>query len=143
MRIAFQYIQDKSTAVKPSPSPKTKTSIWRCIGCSECVNMRRMDLPIACTLTGPELIERRRIVLSFVRKARAQTFRLPTGYAYEFPMDSRMLEQLTSLVALERQCCPFLTFNVVQTAAVIRLEVTGSPEAVGVIEGFFGGLETE
>jgi len=49
-----------------------------------------------------------------------------------------MLEKLETLVALERQCCQFLTFNIVQTPNTIRLEVTGSPEAVAVIEEFFG-----
>jgi len=112
-----------------------------CFGCFEWVNMHRMDLPIACSLTGPELAERRRMILDAVRKARVRAVRLPTGYAYEF--DAEMLEPVRNLVELERQCCPFLTFNIIDSEAVIRLEVTGSPEATGLIEHFFGGVATE
>jgi len=54
-----------------------------------------------------------------------------------------MLEQVRSLVELERQCCPFLTFNIIDREPVIRLEVTGSPEAISLIEDFFGGVVTE
>src|SRR5262249_26379960 len=99
---------------------------------SSAASSTRMDLPIICTLTGPELAERRRNVLDVVRKAQVRTYRLPNGYAYEFPARAEMLERLETLVALERQCCPFLTFNLNQTATAIRLEVTGSQEAAAV-----------
>ena len=105
--------------------------------------MHRMDLPIACTLTGPELMERRRTVLDVVRKAKVRTIRLPDGHAYEFPNHAEISEQLSTLVALERQCCSFLTFNIIDGATTVRLEVTGPPEAAGLIQDFFGGVETE
>lgn len=100
-----------------------------------------MDLPIACSLTGPELAERRLTILNAVRKARVRAVRLTTGYAYEF--DVEMLEQVRSLVELERQCCSFLTFNLIDSEGAVRLEVTGPPEATSLIEDFFGGVATE
>ena len=96
-----------------------------------------MDIPIACTLTGPELAERRRTILDLVRKARIRTRCSQDGYSYEFQMDADTSEQLKRLVALERQCCPFLSFDITETANLIRLDVTGLPEAVRVIEDFF------
>jgi hypothetical protein len=105
--------------------------------------MHRMNLPIACTLTGPELLERRRTVLEMVRKIKVRTVRLPDGYAYEFSNRAEISEQLSSLVALERQCCPFLTFNIIDGPTAVRLEVTGPPEAAGVIEDFFGSADTK
>ena len=102
-----------------------------------------MDVPIICTLTGPELVERRRTVLDGLRKSQLRTYRLPNGYAYEFPAGAEMLEKLESLVVLERQCCRFLEFNVSQSATAIRLEVTGSPEAAAIIEDFFGSAGKE
>jgi hypothetical protein len=111
--------------------------------CFEWVNMHRMDLPIACTLTGPELLKRRQTVLDLVRKTRIRTLRLADGYAYEFPPHAELAERLNDLVALERQCCPFLSFNTMETATAIRLEVTGPNEAMRVIEEFFGGLDIE
>jgi hypothetical protein len=97
-----------------------------------------MDVPIICTLTGPELAERRETILNAVRNVQVRRYRLANGCAYAFPAGSEMLEKLETLVALERQCCQFLTFNIVQTPNTIRLEVTGSPEAVAVIEEVFG-----
>ena len=102
-----------------------------------------MDVPIICTLTGPELAERRRTVLDAVRKAQVRTYRLANGYAYEFPVGAEMLEKLETLVALERQCCQFLAFNVSQALTAIRLEVTGSPEAAAIIEDSFGSPNKE
>ena len=100
-----------------------------------------MDALIACTLTGPELAERRNTILNTLGKATVRTHRLPNGYAYDFHINPEMAAQLERLIALERQCCKFLTFNIVETPNAIRLEVTGSPEAVAVIEEFFGSAD--
>jgi hypothetical protein len=54
-----------------------------------------------------------------------------------------MLEKLKTLVALERQCCQFLAFSIIEIPNTIRLEVTGSPEALAVIEDFFGSAGKE
>jgi hypothetical protein len=102
-----------------------------------------MDVPIICTLTGPELAERRRTFLDAVRNAQIRTYRLANGYAYEFPAGAEMLEKLKTLVALERQCCQFLAFSIIEIPNTIRLEVTGSPEALAVIEDFFGSADKE
>ena len=103
-----------------------------------------MDVPIIiCTLTGPELDERRRTILDAVRNARMGTYRLVNGYAFECPASADMLAKLKTLVALERQCCQFLAFNIIETPNMIRLEVTGPPEAASVIEDFFGSANKE
>ncbi len=102
-----------------------------------------MDVPIICTLNGPELAERRRTILGAVRNAQVRTYRLANGYAYEFPAGPKMLEKLKTLVALERQCCQFLAFSITEVRDTIRLEVTGSPEALTVIEDFFGSTDKE
>jgi len=100
-----------------------------------------MDALIACTLTGPQLAERRNTIRNTLRKATVRTHRLVNGYAYDFQFTGELPAQLERLVALERQCCQFLTFNIVETPNTIRLEVTGSPEAVAVIEEFFGSAD--
>jgi len=101
-----------------------------------------VDLPIICTLTEVELKERRRVVLDSVKQAVLSVVELPGGYAYTFESTSDVLSQLTGLVDLERQCCKFLTFNIVvgPDDAPIRLEVTGTANAKWVIQEFFGGL---
>jgi hypothetical protein len=99
-----------------------------------------MELPIACILTDVEMRERRRTILDSVRRAVLDVTSLSLGYAYRFEPTSQVLAELGRLVDLERQCCPFLTFRIVIEAGnqPICLEVTGPPEAKGVIADFFG-----
>jgi hypothetical protein len=99
-----------------------------------------MEPPIACTLTEIEMQGRRRTILDSVRGATLTVTPLPLGYAYRFEPTSEVLAQLTRLVDLERQCCPFLTFGIIIEAGnlPIRLEITGPPEAKAVIADFFG-----
>jgi hypothetical protein len=98
-----------------------------------------MEPPIACTLTEAEMRERRRTILDSVRGAVLKVTPLSLGYAYRFEPTSEVLAQLSRLVDLERQCCPFLTFRIVVEGGnqAICLEVTGAPEAKGVIADFF------
>lgn len=100
----------------------------------------RMDAPIACTLTESELPERHRTILDSVRGAALEVMSVPLGYAYHFEPTSDVLAQLTSLIDLERQCCPFLTFKIIIEAGrqPICLEITGPLEAKMVIADFFG-----
>ncbi len=70
-----------------------------------------MNLPVACTLSTPELHEREQTVLAKVR-ARVQEVRdLDSGYALRFDPEGAMLADLATLIELERQCCPFLRFE--------------------------------
>ena len=78
------------------------------------------SLPIACSLTSAELQERRSTLLQKVRSAVLEVKELDDGYAYSFPSESNWLRELTSLIDLERQCCPFLRFR-------ITVEANGGP----------------
>jgi hypothetical protein len=84
-------------------------------------------LPVACSLTGSELQERRRQVLSKVGAAVLEVKDLGDGYAYRFPTDEVWITELANLITFERQCCPFLKFNVriEPGAGPIWLELTG------------------
>jgi hypothetical protein len=99
-----------------------------------------MDLPIICTLTEEELKERRRTILDAVGQSALKVTSLPDGYVYSFEASSEILHQLTRLIDLERQCCPFLTFKVIVqgNGQPIRLEVTGPPAAKPIIAEFLG-----
>ena len=85
------------------------------------------SLPIACTLTAPELQERRRTTLQKVRSGVVEVRELEDGYAYCFPSEGEWLAELANLVNLERQCCPFLRFLIVVEPNVgpIWLELNG------------------
>jgi hypothetical protein len=97
-----------------------------------------MELPILCTLTPAELAERKRSILDSIAKTVVRADRLPNGWAYEFPPTPSMLAELNHALELERQCCRFLDFRIVESATAIRLEVTGSPEATAIVADFFG-----
>jgi hypothetical protein len=85
------------------------------------------NLPIACSLTAPELQERRTTVLQKVRRAVIEIKELENGYSYSVPSTSEWLGELASLVELERQCCPFLQFRLTVAAngGPLSLEMTG------------------
>ena len=85
------------------------------------------DLPIACTLTAPELQERRFMVLQKVRRAVLEVTELEDGYAYTFPSDSEWLSEVAGLIDLERRCCPFLRFRITvnENSGPLLLEMTG------------------
>jgi hypothetical protein len=103
-----------------------------------------MDLPIACTLTEAELEQRREAIMDAFRRMQATITELPEGYVFICAATSKALMQVTQLVDMERQCCPFLTFNIVVDAATapIRLEVTGPKDAKAVIAEFFNFANT-
>ena len=101
--------------------------------------MTNTNLPIACTLTEIELRQRRQTIIEIFRKMEITVTELSDGYAYNFAATSEALTQIAQLVDMERQCCPFLKFNIVVEAgkAPMRLEVTGPEQAKKAIEQFF------
>jgi hypothetical protein len=89
--------------------------------------MESTNLPVACSLTGPELQERRHLVLRKVSAAVLEVKDLGDGYAYRFPTDEIWISELANLITFERQCCPFLRFNIriEPGAGPIWLELSG------------------
>ena len=85
------------------------------------------DLPVACALSTPELREREQTVFAKVR-ARVQEVRdLDSGYALRFDPEDAVLADLATLIDLERQCCPFLRFElqVLPANGPVWLELSG------------------
>lgn len=89
--------------------------------------MEVSTLPVACSLTEPELRERITAVLQKVGLGVLEVVELENGYAYRFPTDDKWLGELINLVRLERQCCPFLTFkiSVEHSEGSVWLELSG------------------
>lgn len=78
------------------------------------------ELPIACSLTDPEFQQRRAALLRTFQGALLETKELDDGYAYRFPSGANWIAELTQLITFERECCPFLRFN-------LRLEPGNGP----------------
>jgi hypothetical protein len=86
---------------------------------------------IACRLTDAELRERRNGLLRVVGTAVQETREIDGGLAFRFPADERWLDELATVVRLERRCCPFLTFSIVAGPELgpLWLEITGPAAA--------------
>jgi hypothetical protein len=96
-----------------------------------------MDKPIFCTLSESEFAERRQDVLDSLKQKVLAVSKIPSGFAFEFPSNTEMSAEVHRAAGLEQQCCAFLSFNIDETGDRIRLEITGSDEAVRVIEEIF------
>jgi hypothetical protein len=84
-------------------------------------------LPVACSLTTPELHEREQTVLAKIRTRILEVRDLDSGFALRFAPEDAVLADLATLIDLERQCCPFLRFElkVLPANGPIWLELTG------------------
>ena len=89
------------------------------------------NVPIACSLSAPELRERRRTVLAELRAHVQRVRELPDGYALDLATSDDALAAATTMIRLERRCCPFLRFTLtVEPAdAAIEVALTGGPGA--------------
>lgn len=91
--------------------------------------------PIACALDAPAYAERvdrwRRLLAEaeHVPDPGGRTVRLPMGRAGE----------LAALVVAEHECCPFLTFRLTLTTAVVELQVRAPGGAAPVLAELFAG----
>lgn len=91
--------------------------------------METDNLPVACSLTDSEIQERRKEVLLQAKAAMIGMKETESGFLYEFASSSERITALANLIALEHQCCPFLSFRltVEPWEAPISLELSGPP----------------
>jgi hypothetical protein len=87
------------------------------------------DVPIACTLSGPELRERERTVLAELRAHTRRVSERPDGYALALATSDEALAAAAAVIRLERRCCPFLRFTLTVEPGdgVVELALTGGP----------------
>ena len=70
------------------------------------------NTPIACSLTTVELRDRQAALLAQFRSAVIETEELQEGYAFRLPSDGERVRLIAELIVAERECCPFLAFEV-------------------------------
>jgi hypothetical protein len=68
--------------------------------------------PIACSLTIAEFRDREATLLAQFKSAVIETEELQNGYAFRLPGDGERIRLVTELIVAERECCPFLAFEV-------------------------------
>ena len=76
--------------------------------------MKSLDnTPIACSLTTAELRDREATLLAQFKSAVVETEELQDGYTFRLPEDGESIQVVANLIMAERECCPFLAFNLV------------------------------
>ena len=69
------------------------------------------DSSVACTLGDNKFQERRSGLLAKVRDKIQEVKSIDTGYSLRFESTNEIIDELTTLIQLERSCCQFLEFN--------------------------------
>ena len=69
--------------------------------------------PIVCTLTTAELREREASLLAQFRSAVVETEELQDGFAFRLTGEGKLIAFIAELIVAERECCPFLAFELV------------------------------
>jgi hypothetical protein len=98
------------------------------------------DLPVACTLSGPELGVRRE-ELGEIFDGRLKAEELDDGYEFLFPGDGDWAARLAEFVVSERACCPFFAFDLgfEPGDGPIRLRIRGPEGARSIVAEMFAG----
>jgi hypothetical protein len=88
-----------------------------------------MSIPIACSLSEPELRERRSTVIAELRSHVRQVTERADGYALDLAPSDEAIVAATTFIRLERRCCPFLRFTLTSEPgeAGVVLALTGGP----------------
>ena len=89
----------------------------------------RPHLPVACTLSGPDLATRRAGLLNDLGGRRREARWLPEGITLRYSSEAGTLALLGEFIHLESRCCPFLRFQLTVEPGgdPIWLELTGPP----------------
>ena len=103
--------------------------------------MRAQDIPIACSLSDAELRQREQALLAQFRAVVTAIEELPEGYAFTLPGDEKSIALAAELIAAERECCLFLTFELIAQPnnVPVILRVTGPDGAKEFVKTTFVG----
>jgi len=67
--------------------------------------------PIACSLASSEFHDRQAGLLARFRAAVVEAEELQEGWSFRLPGEGKWILLVGELIAAERECCPFLTFE--------------------------------
>ena len=95
-------------------------------------------LPIACTLTGASLQERAAWLSRLGDAALVEGRR--DGDRLQLRFRAPAADDVRELVRAERECCPFLGFELGTAGEEVRLTVTGPSDAGPVLDGMLAAL---
>jgi hypothetical protein len=96
-------------------------------------------IPVACRLSTAELRARAATLLGQFKSAVIATQELADGYAFRIPGDKKWIALVAELMAAERECCPFLTFELTAQPNMgpVTVRVTGPAGAKDLLKTIF------
>jgi hypothetical protein len=85
------------------------------------------DIRVACCLSNAELRKRVATLLVRFESAVIATEELPDGYVLQVPGGKKWMGVVWEAIAAERECCPFLTFQLTAQPNMgpVSVRVTG------------------
>ncbi len=85
------------------------------------------DIRVACCLSDAELRKRVATLLARFGSAVIATEELPNGYVFRVPGDKKWMGIVWEAIVAERECCPFLTFELTAQPNMgpVSVRVTG------------------
>ena len=85
------------------------------------------DFPVACRLTDSEFRKREATLLAQFKRLVVATQELPDGYVFHVPGDKKSMGVVWEAIVAERECCPFLTFELTAqpNKGPVSMRVTG------------------
>ena len=94
------------------------------------------DIRVACSLSDAELRKREATLIAQFKSALIAIEELPDGYAFRIPGDKKSIALVAELIVAERECCPFLTFELTAQPNMgpVLVRVTGPSGAKGFLE---------
>ena len=98
------------------------------------------NTPIACSLTTVELRDREATLVAQFRSAVVETEELQDGYAFRLNGEGKWIGLVAELIVAERECCPFLAFELaaLPNRGPLIVRVTGPAGTRGFLKTLLG-----
>jgi hypothetical protein len=94
---------------------------------------------IACFLDGQAYHARVARIRALMDQALLARERLETSVRLRFRLNAGVEKNLKELIALEQECCPFLTFALDTLPGEMVLTISGAQSAAALLDDAFGG----
>jgi len=94
------------------------------------------DIRVACCLSDAELGKRVASLLARFESAVIAIEELPDGYVFRVPGDKKWMAVVWDAIVAERECCPFLTFELTAQSNMgpVSVRVTGPAGTKGFLK---------
>jgi hypothetical protein len=99
--------------------------------------MEPAELPVACSLTAEEQIDRAGELRELADRALVERRREAGRVVLRFKAGPAVEEQIEDLARRERECCPFLEISVERDEDLVALSIGAGPDADAALDAFY------